>query len=55
MKSRENFRMQDTSKFTSKIDEYERVFVRLIRDKGKYHLLFNSDGEVNKKTPENYY
>ena len=24
----------DTSKFTSKIDEYERVFVRLIRDRG---------------------
>ena len=42
----------DTSKFTSKIDEYERVSVRLIRDKGKYHLLFNSDGEVNEKLPK---
>ena len=42
----------DTSKFTSKIDEYERVFVRLIRGKGKYHLLFNSDGEVNEKLPK---
>ena len=42
----------DTSKLTSKIDEYERVFVRLIRDKGKYHLLFNSDGEVNEKLPK---
>ena len=36
----------DTSKFTSKIDEYGRVIVRLIRDRGKYHLLFNPDGEV---------
>ena len=41
----------DTSKFTSKIDEYGRVIVRLIRDRGKYHLLFNSDGEVNEKLP----
>ena len=42
----------DTSKFTSKIDEYGRAVVRLIRDKGKYHLLFNSDGEVNEKLPK---
>ena len=42
----------DTSKFTSKIDEYGRVIVRLIRDRGKYHLLFNSDGEVNEKLPK---
>ena len=42
----------DTSKFTSKIDEYERVFVRLIRDRGKYHLLFDLDGEVNEKLPK---
>ena len=42
----------DTSKFTSKIDEYGRVIVRLIRDRGKYHLLFNSDGEVNEKIPK---
>ena len=42
----------DTSKFTSKIDEYGRVEVRLIRDRGKYHLLFNSDGEVNEKLPK---
>ena len=26
--------------------------MRLIRDKGKYHLLFNSDGEVNEKLPK---
>ena len=42
----------DTSKFTSKINEYGMVVVRLIRDKGKYHLLFNSDGEVNEKLPK---
>ena len=42
----------DTSKFTSKIDEFGRVIVRLIRDKGKYHLLFNSDGEVKEKLPK---
>ena len=42
----------DTSKFTSKIDEYGRVIVRLIWDRGKYHLLFNSDGEVNEKLPK---
>ena len=42
----------DTSKFTSRIDEYERVFVRLIRDRGKYHFLFNKDGEVNEKLPK---
>ena len=29
-----------------------RVIVRLIRDRGKYHLLFNSDGEVNEKLPK---
>ena len=42
----------DTSKFTSKIDEFGRVIIRLIRDGGKYHLLFNSDGEVNEKLPK---
>ena len=26
--------------------------MRLIRDKGKYHLQFNSDGEVNEKLPK---
>ena len=35
-----------------KIDEHGRVIVRLIRDRGKYHLLFNSDGEVNEKLPK---
>ena len=36
----------------SKIDEYDRVVVRLIREGGKYHPLFNSDGEVNEKLPK---
>ena len=26
--------------------------MKLIREGGKYHLLFNKDGEVNKKLPE---
>ena len=42
----------DTSKFTSKIDEFGRVIIRLIRDRGKYHPLFNSDSEVNEKLPK---
>ena len=42
----------DTSKFTSKIDKYGSVVMRLIREKGKYHPLFNSDGEVNEKLPK---
>ena len=42
----------DTSKIISKIDGFGRVVVRLIRDRGKYHLLFNSDGEVNEKLPK---
>ena len=46
------FSNADTSKLTSKIDEFGRVIVRLIRDKGKYHLLFNSDGEVHEKLPK---
>ena len=40
------------SSFTATLDEYDRVEVRLQRDGGKYHLLFNSDGEVNKKLPK---
>ena len=42
----------DTSKFTSKIDEYGRVKVRVIRTNAKYAPLFNSDGEVNEKLPK---
>ena len=42
----------DTSKFASKIDEYGRVKVKLIREGGKDHLLFKQDGEVNEKLPK---
>ena len=40
------------SSFTATLDEYDRVEVRLKRGGGKYHLLFNSDGEVNEKLPK---
>ena len=40
------------SSFTATLDEYDRIEVRLKRDRGKYHLLFNSDGEVNEKLPK---
>ena len=40
------------SSFTATLDEYDRVEVRLKRDRGKYHLLFNSDGELNEKLPK---
>ena len=40
------------SSFTAILDEYDRVEVRLKRDRGKYHLLFNSDGEENEKLPK---
>ena len=40
------------SSFTATFDEYDRVEVRHKRDRGKYHLLFNSDGEVNEKLPK---
>ena len=42
----------DTSKFISERDEYGRMKVKLIREGGKGHLLFNSDGEVNEKLPK---
>ena len=40
------------SSFTATLDDYDRVEVRLKRDRGKYHRLFNSDGEVNEKLPK---
>ena len=40
------------SSFTATLDEYDRVAVRLKRGRGKYHLLFDSDGEVNEKLPK---
>ena len=44
-----------TSKFTATLDDIGRVFVKLIRSNAKPAPLFNKDGEVNKKTPGNYY
>ena len=40
------------SSFTATLDEYDRVAVRLKRDRGKYHVLFNSYHEVNEKLPK---
>ena len=40
------------SSFTATLDKFYRVVVRLKRTNGQYHLLFNSDGEVNKNLPE---
>ena len=40
------------SSFTATLDEYDRVEVRLKREKGKSYTLFNKDGEVNEKLPK---
>ena len=40
------------SSFTATLDEYDRVAVRLKRDRGKSYPLFNKDGEVNEKLPK---
>ena len=40
------------SSFTATLDEYDRVEVRLKRDRGKSYPLFNKDGEVNEKLPK---
>ena len=40
------------STFTFTIDEFDQVIVKLNRDKGKYHRLFNKDGELNEKLPK---
>ena len=42
----------NTSKFTATLDDIGRVFVKLIREKGKSYPLFNKDGEVNDKLPK---
>ena len=42
----------NTSKFTATLDDIGRVFVKLIREKGKSYPLFNKDGEVNEKIPK---
>ena len=44
-----NFPKVKTNKFTAIIDEFDLVKLRLMRKGGKYHLLFNKDGEVNEK------
>ena len=40
------------SSFTARVDEYGRVNVRLNTNKGKYHLLFKTDGKLNDKLPK---
>ena len=52
---KKKFPNADTSKFASKLDEFGRVKVKLIRKGGKDHLLFNTDGELNKELPEKNY
>ena len=37
--------------FTARIDQYGRIIVRYNCQGGKYHLLFNADGELNEKLP----
>ena len=40
------------SSFTSDIDEYDRVVVRMKRKGGRSHPLFKPDGELNEKLPK---
>ena len=40
------------SSFTSDIDEFDRVTVRLKRQRGKSYPLFKPDGELNDKLPK---
>ena len=49
---RSKFPKVNTSKFTATLDDIGRVFVKLIREKGKSYPLFNKDGEVNDKLPK---
>ena len=49
---RRKFPKVNTSKFTTTLDDIGRVFVQLIREKGKSYTLFNKDGEVNEKLPK---
>ena len=49
---RSKFPKVDTNKFTATLDDIGRVFVKLIREKGKSYPLFNKDGEVNEKLPK---
>ena len=49
---RRKFPKVNTSKFTATLDDIGRVFVKLIREKGKSYPLFNKDGEGNDKLPK---
>ena len=49
---RRKFPKVNTSKLTATLDDIGRVFVKLIREKGKSYPLFNKDGEVNEKIPK---
>ena len=49
---RSKFPKVDTNKFTATLDDIGRVFVKLIREKGKSYPLFNKDGELNDKLPK---
>ena len=49
---RSKFPKVDTTKFTATSDDIGRVFVKLIREKGKSYPLFNKDGELNDKLPK---
>ena len=49
---RRKFPKVNTSKFIATLDDIGRVFVQLIREKGKSYSLFNKDGEVNEKLPK---
>ena len=40
------------SSFTASIDDYDRIIVKLNRDRGKYHQLFKGNDEVNDKLPK---
>ena len=46
---RRKFPKVNTSKFTATTDDIGRVFVKLIREKGKSYPLYNKDGELNDK------
>ena len=40
------------SPFTASIDDYDRIIVKLNRDRGKYHQLFKGNDELNDKLPK---
>ena len=40
------------SLFSARVDEYDRVMIRLTRNRGKSYQLFKADGELNDKLPK---